>query len=99
MDSGVIRNHISPAVVKRMGLFDKQKQNLYLLVTISEDPILYKDGIIYFKTRPVKIEIKGWKLVILFNILLLGREKAVLKILFLQEFNPKIDWITEEVEI
>ena len=42
-----------------MGLLYKQKQDLYLLVLISGDPILYKDGIIYFKTGPLKIEIKG----------------------------------------
>jgi len=35
----------------------------------------------------------------LFNVLPLGKDKAVLKILFLQEFNPKIDWIIKEVEI
>ena len=39
----------------------------------------------------VKIELKGQKIVILFNILLLGKDKVVLGILFLKEFNLKIN--------
>jgi len=54
---------------------------------------------IHFETGLVKIEIKEQKAVISFNILLLGKDKAVLGIPFLQEFNPKIDWITKKIEI
>ena len=39
----------------------------------------------------VKVEIKGRKIVISFNILLLGKDKAVLGIPFLREFNLKIN--------
>ena len=39
----------------------------------------------------VKVELKGQEIVILFNILLLGKDKAVLGILFLREFNLKIN--------
>jgi len=66
---------------------------------ISGDPILYKDGMIHFKTELVEIEIKEWKMIISFDALPLGKDKAVLKIAFLQKFNPKIDWITDKVEI
>ena len=45
------------------------------------------------ETGPVKVEIKGRKIIISFNILLLDKDKAVLRILFLKEFNLKIDWI------
>ena len=83
MNSRAIRNYISPAVIRRMGLPYRQKENLYPLVTILGDLILYRNGIIYLKTGPVKIEIKGQKKVVLFNILLLGKDKAVLRILFL----------------
>ena len=82
-----------------MGLPHRQKENLYPLITISGDLILYGNGIIYFKTGPVKIEIKGQKVVVSFNILLLGKDKAVLGMPFLQEFNLKIDWIIKEVKI
>ena len=54
---------------------------------------------IHFEMGPVKIEIEKWKVVVSFNVLLLGKDKAVLGMLFLQEFNPKIDWITGKVEI
>ena len=70
-----------------------------MLVMISGDLILYGDGIIYFETGLIKVIIEKWKVVISFNILLLGKDKAVLKILFLQEFNLKINWITGEVKI
>ena len=76
-----------------MGLPHRDKKDLYLLVTISGDPILYRDSIIQIETGLVKVEIKGKKIIISFNILLLGKDKAVLGILFLREFNPKIDWI------
>jgi len=54
---------------------------------------------IYLKTGLVEIEIKGQKVVISFNVLLLGKDEAVLKMPFLQKFNPKINWITGTVEI
>ena len=66
---------------------------------ISGDPILYRDSIIHFETGPVGIEIKGQKIVVLFNVLPLGKDKAVLGMPFLYKFNPKIDWITEEIKI
>ena len=39
----------------------------------------------------VKIELEGQEIVISFNILLLGKEETVLGILFLREFNLKIN--------
>ena len=39
----------------------------------------------------VKVEIKGRKIIISFNILLLSKDKVVLGILFLKEFNLKIN--------
>ena len=83
IDSRAIRNYILLVVVKRMGLPHKQKQNLYLLVTILGNPILYRDGMIHFKTKLIEIKIKGQKIVVLFNVLLLGKDKAVLGIPFL----------------
>ena len=47
---------------------------------ILEDPISYKNRIIYIKTEPVELKIKGWTVIINFNILLLGKDKAVLGI-------------------
>jgi len=82
-----------------MGLPHRQKESLYPLITISGDLILYGNNMIYLKTGPVEIEIKGQKVVVLFNVLPLGKDEAVLGMLFLQEFNPKIDWITGEVEV
>ena len=35
----------------------------------------------------------------LFDVLFLGKDKAVLGMQFLQKFNLKINWITKEVEI
>ena len=66
-----------------MGLPYRQKENLYPLVIISGDLILYGNGIIHFKTGLVKIEIKEWKVIVLFNVLLLGKDKTVLGMPFL----------------
>ena len=43
------------------------------------------------ETGLIKVEIKGRKVIIFFNILLLGKDKVVLGILFLKEFNLKIN--------
>ena len=83
MDSGVIRNYILPKAIKRLRLFYKQKRDLYPLVTISGDLILYRDRMIYFKTGLVKLEVKGRYVVMSFNVLLLGKNKVVLKMPFL----------------
>ena len=40
---------------------------------------------------PVKVEIKKRKIIISFNILLLGKDKAVLEMPFLKEFDLKIN--------
>src|SRR6266568_3606490 len=99
MDSRAIRNYILLITVKRMELLYRDKENLYPLVTILGDLILYRDGIIWMETGLIKVEIKGKKIIISFNILLLGKDKAVLKILFLKEFNPKINWVIGQIKI
>jgi len=74
---------MSPAAIKKMGLPYRQKESPYPLVMILGDPILYGNSMIYLKTGPVEIEIKGQKAVVSFNVLLLGKNEAVLKIPFL----------------
>ena len=74
---------MSLKVIKRLGLSYRQKRDLYLLVTISGDPILYKDGIIYLEIKSMEVEVKGQNVVISFDVLLLGKNKAVLGMLFL----------------
>ena len=48
---------------------------------ILRDLIFYKNKVIYIKTKPVELRIKGQTVIINFNILLLGKNKAVLGIL------------------
>jgi hypothetical protein len=81
VNSGVIRNYITLKVVKRLGLLYRQKLEPYTLVTISGDPVLYKDGIINLETGPVQVNIKGYNIIVNFNILPLGQDKAVLEII------------------
>ena len=83
VDSKVIKNYISLRTIEKLGLPYRQKKNLYPLVIISGDPIIYKNGMIYFKIRLVRLELKGRYVNILFNMLLLGKDKAVLRMLFL----------------
>jgi len=45
------------------------------------------------------IRIEGKEITMNFDILLLGNNKVVLGMLWLQEYNLKIDWITGDVEI
>jgi hypothetical protein len=53
----------------------------YALVTISGDPVPYKNGIINLKTRPIQVNIKKRNIIVNFNILLLGQDEAVLGII------------------
>jgi hypothetical protein len=50
MDSGVIRNYITPKVVKWLKLLYRQKLEPYALVIILGELVLYKDRIINLKT-------------------------------------------------
>ena len=45
---------------------------------ILGDPIFYKNKVIYIKTKPVELKIKGQIVIINFNILPLGKNEAVL---------------------
>ena len=81
VDSGIIKNYILLAIVEKLEIFYKLKENLYLLAIILGDPIFYKNGVIYIKIKPLKLRIKGRRVIINFNILLLGNDEAVLGIL------------------
>jgi len=83
INSKVIRNYILLEIIERLGLLHRQKKNLYPLVMISEDLIMYKNKVIYFKIGLVESQLEGKYIIILFNMLLLGKDKAVLRILFL----------------
>jgi hypothetical protein len=50
VDSGVIRNHIAPKVVKWLRLLYRQKLEPYTLVTILGDLVLYRDKMINLET-------------------------------------------------
>ena len=82
---------MSLKAIKRLGLFYRQKRDLYPLVTILGDLILYGDRMIYFEIGLVKLEVKGRNIVVSFNVLPLGKDKAVLGIPFLWEYNLRIN--------
>ena len=48
-----MQNHISLVAVERLELLYRVKQNLYPLVTVLRDLILYGDGIINIKIEPI----------------------------------------------
>jgi len=58
---------------------------------ILEDLINYRGGIINLEIGLVIIRIEGKEVTMNFNILLLGNNKAVLGMLWLQEYNLKIN--------
>jgi len=69
----------------------RQKKYLYLLVIILENLISYKRNIINMEIELVIIKIKGKAIIMNFNILLLGNNKVILGILWLQKYNLKIN--------
>jgi len=59
----------------------REKEYLYLLITILKDLINYKGGIINIKIGLIMIRIKRRIIIINFDILPLGNNKVVLKML------------------
>ena len=53
VDNKITRNHIVLKVVEQLGILYKEKEKPYLLVTISGEPVLYKDSIINLETEPI----------------------------------------------
>ena len=53
MDSRVIRNYITPKIVKRLEILYREKEHLYLLVIILGELVLYRDSIINLKIGPI----------------------------------------------
>jgi len=58
----------------------RQKKHLYLLVMILGDLINYKGEVINIEIELIIIKIKGKEVMMSFDILLLGNDKAVLGI-------------------
>jgi hypothetical protein len=54
---------------------------LYTLVIILGDLVLYKNRIINLETKLVQVSIKERDIIVNFNILLLGQDKAVLEMI------------------
>ena len=53
MDSRVIRNYITPQTAEQLGMLYKEKKHLYPLVIILGELVLYRDGIINLKIKPI----------------------------------------------
>ncbi len=53
---------------------------------------------IYFEIRLIELELKGRHIIMLFDVLLLKKDKAVLGMPFLWEYNLRIDWVIEDIE-
>ena len=53
VNSKTIRNHIVLKIVERLGILYREKEKPYLLVMISGELVLYKDGIINLETEPI----------------------------------------------
>ena len=77
----------------------QQKEYLYLLNIILGDLINYRGGIINLEIGLVTIRIEGKEVIMNFNVLLLGNNKAVLGMPQLQEYNLKINWIIGDIKI
>jgi hypothetical protein len=72
VDNKIIRNYITPSIIKWLKLPYRQKLEPYTLVIILGDLVLYKDGIINLETELVQVNIKKRDIIVNFNILLLG---------------------------
>ena len=81
MDSRAIRIYILLVIIKRLEIPYRLKKSLYLLVIILGDLIFYKNKVIYIKIKLLELRIKGQRVIISFNILLLESNKIILRML------------------
>jgi hypothetical protein len=58
VNNRVIKNHIIPSIVEWLKMLYRQKLELYALVIILGDLVLYRDKIINLKTGLVQVNIK-----------------------------------------
>ena len=94
-----MRNHILLKIVKQLEILYRQKAEPYILRLITGEQIAYRDGRINLETVPIIVIVKGRKVKVIFNILLLDNNKAVLEMPQLRDYNPRIDWVISQVEI
>jgi hypothetical protein len=69
----------------------RQKLEPYALVTILGELVLYRDEMINLETELVQVNIKRQDIIVNFNILPLGQDEAVLGMIWLSEYNLKIN--------
>ena len=67
--------------MEQLEILYRKKEHLYPLIIILGKLVLYRDNIINLKIGPIQVNIKGRSITVNFNILLLGIDKAVLKII------------------
>ena len=67
--------------MERLEILYREKEHLYPLVIILGELVLYRDGIINLKIGPIQVDIEGQNIIVNFNILPLGTDEAVLKII------------------
>ena len=60
---------------------------------ILGDLIAYRGGIINLKTGPIQLTIKGRGIKMSFNVLPLGKDKVILEMPQLQEYNLRINQV------
>ena len=53
VNSKITKNHIISKIVKQLGILYREKEYLYLLITILEELVLYNNSIINLKTGPI----------------------------------------------
>ena len=53
VDNKATKNHITPQTAEQLGILYREKEHLYLLITILEELVLYKDSIINLETGPI----------------------------------------------
>jgi len=78
VDSGATQNYILLETVKQLGIICQQKEHLYPLNIILENLVNYRGGIINLEMGLVIIKIERKEIMMNFDILPLGNDKAVL---------------------
>jgi hypothetical protein len=97
IDSGAQGDYINPRIVNRLKLPWNQKKEPYSLITFEGSETSYNDGKVTQETAQLPVTVAGRTGLVQFDLTRIGNHDAVLGTTWLRQWNPRIDWATDQL--
>lgn len=97
VDSGAEQNYLNPAVVNRLKLPWRHKQEPYTVYNLEGTPFDYDSGAINYEIDHLKVFVEGKNQGISFDVVPTQSHDLVLGYPWLRHYNPHFDWRTGQM--